>query len=465
MSHETWHFSFAKYLELRFHGMAYCRRQMIQSCGSEPPALTCACPHPLHTEHFHYFGCRDLVASFKYTPITLREIVLAPSTMNIFMDENLVSGLIEEVRMVAQCGHGLYAAISEWLAALTAECIGTKLEALLGQRIEQQIQERNRFRKSIEEIQLMLTSPNLQGSPNQQPSIEESLWHILDQEILLKRFLAEMVSLWNAQLQDIVAAKKKEDKVAASSTSIASSVAKTSSRSLASNPSSMSLDTEGNKQADVPVPSSDPAIFVISPNSSREEAPAGTKTSDTSSSSLSSSPKTSSFIRYRSSSDMLTNTSPSSSEPHLMPLRAEEVLESATGSKEHRRTVSQTSNEPDPVDGRPQSEAKTVSSANSRVSLNFLLSTSTGAGSPLLTSPFPPTEHHLLPPGFSVPLVVYESEPSSIIAYALASVDYQNQLADLQANLADQAVPSPPRSSGQIGSDRWFDNVEREDPG
>ena len=87
-------------------------------------------------------------------------------------------------------------------------------------------------------------------------------------------------------------------------------------------------------------------------------------------------------------------------------------------------------------------------------------------GPSLLTSPFPSTEHHLLPPGSSLPLVVFQNEPSSIIAYALASVDYEQQLAELQADLADQAVPSSPtRTSSPIGPDRWFDNVEREEPG
>ena len=39
MSPETWHFSFAKYLELRFYGHAYCRRQLPIS--SAP--VSCAC--------------------------------------------------------------------------------------------------------------------------------------------------------------------------------------------------------------------------------------------------------------------------------------------------------------------------------------------------------------------------------------------------------------------------------------
>ena len=184
MSYDTWHYSFAKYLELRFYGNSYCRRQMPPLVES---TLSCACPHSLHTEHFHYFGCRDLVASFKYTPVTLRETVLPPTCMATTIDPDLVGRLIEQVRFVAQCGHGLYASIGDWLGALTPECMGTKLEACLSSMIEQQIQERNRFRKRIEEIQLMLTSPNLSvaavSSPGSMAQLEESLWNISDHQV------------------------------------------------------------------------------------------------------------------------------------------------------------------------------------------------------------------------------------------------------------------------------------------
>lgn len=54
MSTDTWSFSFAKYLELRFYGGIYTKR------GNE------GCQHSLHHDHCHYFGYKNLVASFKY---------------------------------------------------------------------------------------------------------------------------------------------------------------------------------------------------------------------------------------------------------------------------------------------------------------------------------------------------------------------------------------------------------------
>ena len=164
MSNDTWHFSFAKYLELRFHGNAYYRRQMSDvdpptptatptatatltptvtppntSNTSDSSTLTCACSHPLHTEHFHYFGCRDLVASFKFTPIVLKEMVLSPVSIAISVEEALLPRLMEGIRHVAQCGHGLHAVVAEWLTALIAECQATKLETCVAHLIDQQV--------------------------------------------------------------------------------------------------------------------------------------------------------------------------------------------------------------------------------------------------------------------------------------------------------------------------------------
>jgi 1-phosphatidylinositol-3-phosphate 5-kinase len=62
-----------------------------------------------------------------------------------------------------------------------------------------------------------------------------------------------------------------------------------------------------------------------------------------------------------------------------------------------------------------------------------------------LQSPLSPQEHHLVPTGgCSVPVVVYENEPSSIIAYALSSQEYQRSLDDMLAKRLttnEQATP------------------------
>ncbi|KAG8274157.1 hypothetical protein J6590_004173 [Homalodisca vitripennis] len=68
-----------------------------------------------------------------------------------------------------------------------------------------------------------------------------------------------------------------------------------------------------------------------------------------------------------------------------------------------------------------------------------------------------PQEHHTLPLGAAVPVVVYEREPSSIISYALSCHDYRTGLEDLRAkriSVSDQPLPSPliKRKSGSMES-------------
>lgn len=58
--------------------------------------------------------------------------------------------------------------------------------------------------------------------------------------------------------------------------------------------------------------------------------------------------------------------------------------------------------------------------------------------------PMSPQEHHTLALGLNVPVVVYEREPSSIIAYALSCQDYHSGVEELHrkhTSVSDQ--PSP----------------------
>ena len=52
-------------------------------------------------------------------------------------------------------------------------------------------------------------------------------------------------------------------------------------------------------------------------------------------------------------------------------------------------------------------------------------------------SPFPASEHYALLPEVKIPVVVYGEEPSSIIAHALTSQEYEKQLNILKKRLKD----------------------------
>lgn len=59
-----------------------------------------------------------------------------------------------------------------------------------------------------------------------------------------------------------------------------------------------------------------------------------------------------------------------------------------------------------------------------------------GTGSTTVQMPFPADEHHLLPACQKVPVVVYDQEPSSVIAYALSSQDYELSLQQLRVQIS-----------------------------
>ena len=63
--------------------------------------------------------------------------------------------------------------------------------------------------------------------------------------------------------------------------------------------------------------------------------------------------------------------------------------------------------------------------------------------------PSPPGEHYVLDAELSIPVGVYESEPSSIIACALSTSKYARELASIQRRRACYEVHPSQRDSGR----------------
>jgi 1-phosphatidylinositol-3-phosphate 5-kinase len=145
MSADTWSFSFAKYLELKFYGGVYSRR------GNTP------CGHSLHHDHYQYFGFKNSVASFKYTSIQIWDISLPPPIIYLQHDtERHQAELIDEIRTMAQKGHEIYSLILEKLACMPVEVEG------LGNLKQLLLKEQAQFKQKVEEVQLKLTSPTIE---------------------------------------------------------------------------------------------------------------------------------------------------------------------------------------------------------------------------------------------------------------------------------------------------------------
>lgn len=197
MSADTWCLSFAKYLELRFYGGVYTKRD-----GTD------ACQHSLHYDHYQYFTRKNMLAVFKFTKISQWEISLPPPLINIIYDPKQHANVIEEMKSVALKGDEVFTAIREKLMSLQ-----TDLESLNLAK-QQLLKDQQYFKNKIEEIQLKLTSPTLENKKLEgkvsEKQVQALMFRIEDGIVILKRLISEAVFTWNNKLSEMSAKKKEE---------------------------------------------------------------------------------------------------------------------------------------------------------------------------------------------------------------------------------------------------------------
>ncbi|XP_023718004.1 1-phosphatidylinositol 3-phosphate 5-kinase isoform X3 [Cryptotermes secundus] len=456
MSADTWSLSFAKYLELRFHGGMYRRRGQAGT----------VCPHSLHHEHYQYFGMRNIVASFKYTAITLWEVSLPPPVITTYYDPQQQANVIEEIKLLALKGYEVYSCILEKLCSF-----GTELDGI-GFMKQQLLKEQAHFKSCIEEIQLKLTSPTLEAKKLEgqvaEKDVQQLMWRIEDSVVQLKHLMADVVVTWNAKIQDLVLTSKRDEKhrkndggkPPAPTTSHSLEYDRVSSGSahflddmvVEVTPTAQWEDTsscsEGHEDTS---PSSPEHISGITVLDSMELL--GPDDSVSSGMAQDSSP--------RIPADNVTVLEPASNQAETCDLNPEivQVSQSRTavpGSpRGHVRSYSDVT--PTVADEHDSRQAQPTDKKTVKAILSHLLPTTTAMAP--IQSPLSPQEHHLALTGCSVPVVVYENEPSSIIAYALSSPEYQRSLDDMLARRLtanEQATPSPVRKrrSGLSQTDR-----------
>lgn len=377
MSSGSWSFSFAKFLELRFHGFAYTRRQD-------------SCTHSLHQDHYLYFGLGSVVASFKYTSIMLWEISLPPPMIHISYDSVQQVNVIEEIKKLALKGYDVYSNILERLCMISSDTDVCSLK--------QQLQrEQVHYKSCIEEIQLKLTSPTLEAKKlagkMAERDVQQLMWHIDDSVVQLKRLISDVVTTWNTRLQELIASTRRPKKNATSS-------------------SNLSLDVdEVTVTQEVGV---EPDISPPTPSSEKREDE------------LSSPTVTMPMTNQESEENGPLN------ETIILPV---DVIDESSPRIQVRMSHDFSD---DSYDGKPaQKSVKNI--------LSQLLP-SVGAAAPI-QSPLSPQEHHLGPAEASIPVVVYETEPSSIIAYALSSQDYRRGFEEMRG---EQTVSSIGSHKGQL---------------
>ncbi|CAH1155707.1 unnamed protein product [Phaedon cochleariae] len=362
MSADSWSYSFAKYLELKFHGELFTRRGMS------------ACSHSLHHDHYQYFGYKNFVATFKYSPISIWEISLPPSLIDIKYDINdLQSQLIDDIRIMSQKGHEVFSSILDKLITLPGDESDTvvNLKQIMSK-------EQGFFKQKVEELQLKLTSPSIENKEFEEkvPGLHSSYWKISDNLVRIKRSIIETTEYWNMKLSEVTR-KKENDKKKERLAPVDSD-----------SPNTEEIEVECQENSTFVPDEKDHNISTIKKMQSLDN----------------------------SDSDSFTPSSPRS----------------------HHRSQSDGTaicQIEDSVDGKKESDKKL------KTILSHLLPSSTNIST--IPAPFGNQEHYILPESY-IPVVVKENEPSSVIAYTLASSDYKKTLEELVGRKTQNDQSSSP---------------------
>ncbi|XP_065348560.1 1-phosphatidylinositol 3-phosphate 5-kinase isoform X2 [Cloeon dipterum] len=397
MSVDSWSLSLAKYLELRFHTPCYTRRGRENTCR-----------HSLHQQHYQYFGYKDIIATFKYSKVLMWHISLPPAVIQIpyKASEEIQSVAIEEVKQLALKGYEVFSSVIEKLCDIGIEADPAKKDVLT--KLKAQLNKDNScFKTKIEDIQIKLTSPRLDVNRSEF-EVRDRLWDIEDSLLQLKRLIAEAVFVWNSRIAEV--AKKKDDKAkkSMSDTSIDGDPA---SREAA--PSPLPLSADENSQSENQLVSNLPDV-----------QPSG-------------------------SDGVLASSAENIKK--ISSLDVPDVEFVGVQSRGHERSHSEGDGKiPSTVDGSSKAVEKKLNVQN-QTSVKQIISQLITSTSNVYTilSPLGVTEHHLLPQPAGPMVVVNTNEPSSIVAYALSSAEYQKKLAEYRlATNVDVPVASELVASG-----------------
>ncbi|XP_065092864.1 putative 1-phosphatidylinositol 3-phosphate 5-kinase isoform X2 [Ochlerotatus camptorhynchus] len=182
MSNDTWCYSFAKYLEQRFHGHSYKQREIDDQSK---------CDHALHRDHVQKFSYMGIVASFMYSPIDVWEISLPSMIVKLKgLKACNPQQVVEEVKNFAMKGYEVYAKIFDKLAELSADTdTFSRLKKMANQ-------DQMNFKQRVEAVQTRLTEKIVSTE-----AVEDAM-------LLFKKTLAETIDEWEPRLHDITVQSK-----------------------------------------------------------------------------------------------------------------------------------------------------------------------------------------------------------------------------------------------------------------
>lgn len=378
LSNDTWSFSFAKYLELKFHS-----QQCV--CRALPN-----CNHFLNQDYIQFFVYNKTVASFEYINIKMWEIRLPSLKLKIvpIKVSQYRPDILEEVKQWALMGHEIFNAVMNKICSLSIEANANFLP------LKQQLQkDQGLFKQRVDDIQLRITSPTLTDKDTNYGTILNTIWKLDDTMALLKRAVSEAAINWNSKLIKIEAAIKKEDK------------------------SQRKSETKSNNLSEVLE-----EIINFECDSNRYVIEEHNITSHLSQHSLVSE----SEIAAEHDFENLNDSDICQSEKcYLSVPQAQSDITTDSDSDAIDDFDSNVPNEPKTQLSMSQNDKKSVKTILSQ----FLPSSTPPA---IISNPIEITEHHVLNIHCRTPISIYEKEPSSIIAFTLSTSFYHNNISNTE---------------------------------
>ena len=194
LSKDALSISFGKFLQLKIYGNHFRRVSCEQTCLN----------HSLFHDHFQYFAYRDMVATFKYYPVILREILLPCSKLDVKIEIPTIKQLEDEYPELHKVGFQIMSKIFEQICAYQAECDHNENDLQFKLLFAAEVKNRFELKAKLDEVHGMLESEHR--------TVQLRLT-IMNRLIFLKKLISSFVNDWNSKLNEYETNRKKEDRL------------------------------------------------------------------------------------------------------------------------------------------------------------------------------------------------------------------------------------------------------------
>ncbi|CAH1248992.1 PIKFYVE [Branchiostoma lanceolatum] len=427
MSVESWSMSFAKYLELRFQGSRYTRRAALQNCA-----------HSHHLDHIQCFAYRHSVASLQYHLVTLYEIALPPMLVAIQEKGHDPDTFFDQIKDLAEKGQKLYTAIKDSIdriMALKVDSFSHEREEQIESLLAQEEMEFSHFQCCLEQLNSRVVSVFQEDENGDVSTSFEGpllMWDVVDAIVNLKRMLSEASATWNARLQDFVHQdkNKKSKSPILRSKELAVDFANHSNTSSPKTPG----QTPRGSQEDLLSATDEDALVIAENYYKAEEADDQLEQSDTSSSAV----INSSQSEDNGDANALQGADPGSFVVCTIP---EDTISQFEDAPEEADAVIDRKNRDQESRSNSWKRRQSTQDSEKRTVKTLIAQLLPGYSLQPLPMAFSPDKHYLLPVCEKLPVVVYDQEPSSIIAYALSCKGYESQRMEAKKQLSEEKDP------------------------